>query len=151
MKVRVEVDETLTDPEVVLRVPSATAATPTLMNALATAGQAPATLRVMAGETAYWLPLGEILFIETADRHLQVHTKDAIFTRQARLYEVLATLPGSFMQVAKSAVVNLGTINALTRSLSSTRIEFAGSYKQLYASRRYAKALETRLKEMRES
>ncbi|MFD1440484.1 LytTR family DNA-binding domain-containing protein [Lacticaseibacillus hegangensis] len=146
MKIRVETDPDLKEPELVIRAKDQETAA-AMKSALA-APTAP-TLPVFQDTVERFLPLPTILFIETQDRTLQVHTKDDIFTSKQKLYELAESLPGSFMQVAKSVIINLNQVAAINRSLSDCLVEFQNSHKQVYASRRYYKALVERLNEMR--
>ncbi|WP_179396155.1 LytTR family DNA-binding domain-containing protein [Lacticaseibacillus absianus] len=103
------------------------------------------TLSVTQRGTEHFLPLADILFIETEGRQLQVHTATAIYVSRRTLSALIQTLPGNFMQVAKSTVINLDQVAAVTRSLSSCAVAFRQSHKQVFASRRNVKPLLARL------
>lgn len=147
MKVTVETDPQLDEPELIIRAKDQAAAD-AVRNAL-TAPTAAPTLPVFQDTVERFLPLPAILFIETEGRTLQVHTSDDIFTSKQKLYKLAESLPGSFMQVAKSVIINLNQVASINRSLSDCLVEFQNSHKQVYASRRYYKALVERLNEMR--
>ncbi|WP_461225423.1 LytTR family DNA-binding domain-containing protein [Lacticaseibacillus suihuaensis] len=109
----------------------------------------PATIACYKRGTEYYLPLKDVLFIETESRQLQIHTTDEIYTSKKTLRETLDELPHSFLQVAKSTVVNLKQVAAVNRSISNCEVSFHRSHKQVFASRRNAKQLLERLDEMR--
>ncbi|WP_225046533.1 LytTR family DNA-binding domain-containing protein [Lacticaseibacillus kribbianus] len=109
----------------------------------------PATITCYKRGVEFYLPLTEVLFIETEARQLQVHTATEIYTSKRTLHETLADLPHNFLQIAKSTVVNLDQIAAVNRSLSNCEVAFHRSHKQVFASRRNYKQLLERLDEMR--
>ncbi|KRN83190.1 response regulator [Pediococcus ethanolidurans] len=148
MKVRLEIDNTLQEPEVIIKASNHDPNVEHIKKLLENSSHSD-TLTCYQGATEYFLKLDNILFIETADRRLQVHTKDDIYISKNHLYKLADSLPGSFLQVSKSALVNLYQVNALTKSISNCLISFRNSHKQIYASRRYYKQLQERLNEMR--
>ena len=102
------------------------------------------------GPTEYYLPLEKILFFETVDGGISAHTADDIYETKYKLYELEERLPGYFMRISKSTIVNINQIYAITRNLTaSSVVEFAGNHKQVYVSRLYYKALKERLEEKR--
>lgn len=149
MKVRVEIDEHLQQPEVVIRTAGDDPNIEKIKQLLANTPLSNETLSGFKNSTEYFLKPESILFIETENRQLQIHTADDIYTSKERLYEIATELPAYFMQVAKSTIVNLNQINALNKSISNCLISFYDSHKEVYASRRYYKQLQERLNEMR--
>lgn len=145
MKIKFEQDPRWVEPEVIIR-----SNDPQLAAKLkAQLDATEATLAVYQGAKESYLPLSAIIFIETEDRQLQVHTKDDLYLSKERLYTLAARLPGIFLQVSKSTIINLLAVSALNRSLSNCLVSFSGTHKQIYASRRYYKQLTERLDEMR--
>ncbi len=89
-------------------------------------------------EKEFYIPLTEILFYETENKIVQAHTGTEIYQTEQKLYELEEWLPGSFMRISKSTIVNLREIYAITKNLAgASRIEFLGSHKSAYASRSY--------------
>lgn len=145
MKIKFEQDPRWVEPEVIIR-----SNDPKLAAKLkAQLDATEATLAVYQGAKESYLPLSAIIFIETEDRQLQVHTKDDLYLSKERLYTLAARLPGIFLQVSKSTIINLLAVSALNRSLSNCLVSFGVTHKQIYASRRYYKQLTERLDEMR--
>ena len=67
-----------------------------------------------------------------------------------KLYELEEILPGHFMRVSKSTILNLQKIYALHKTISSPcLVEFANTSKQVYVSRHYYRPLRSRLEEKR--
>ncbi|AVL00876.1 LytTR family DNA-binding domain-containing protein [Pediococcus inopinatus] len=149
MKVRLEIDESLTEPEIIIKAASGDPRAEQIKRWLEKPLPDHDTITCYQGTTEYFVKLDTILFVETADRRLQIHTADDIYTSKLHLYELTDTLPGYFLQVSKSAVLNLYQVSALTKSISNCLVSFRNTHKQVYASRRYYKQLQERLNEMR--
>lgn len=147
MKIHIEIDDTLQEPVVTIKAASADPELGRIQQLLTT--PVDQTLACFKDTTEHFIHLSDILFIETSDRLLQVHTADNIYTNKHSLHELIAVLPGSFLQIAKSTVVNLNQVGAVTHSIANCSVGFHNSYKQVYASRRYYKLLLERLGEMR--
>lgn len=102
------------------------------------------------GETEYFIPQDQILFFETEGKTITAHTADKMYETQYRLYELEEMLPGYFMRVSKSTIVNLNQIYSITRNLTaSSVVEFSDSIKKVYVSRNYYKSLIERMGEKR--
>ncbi len=100
-------------------------------------------------EKEFYVPLSDILFFETENKVVQAHTRTEIYQTEQKLYELEDGLPGSFMRISKSSIVNLRQIYAITKNLAgASRIEFAGCYKCVYVSRSFYRALTERLQKI---
>nr|WP_302466572.1 LytTR family DNA-binding domain-containing protein [Ruminococcus bicirculans (ex Wegman et al. 2014)] len=89
-------------------------------------------------------------FFETGEHNLNAHTSDDVFQVKMKLFELEEILPRKFVRVSKSAIVNVKHIYSVERNITSASlISFAGTHKQLYASRSYYKLLKLRLGERR--
>ena len=98
----------------------------------------------------FYFPVDRVLFFETEGEYVYAHTEKDSFRIKLRLYELEETLPGYFMRVSKSTILNTRHIYAMTKSLSaSCVVEFKGTHKQVYVSRHYYKPLKNRLEEKR--
>lgn len=101
-------------------------------------------------ETEYYLNLEDILFFETGIQGIEAHTIDDIFQSKFKLYELEEILPGTFMRISKSAILNTNRVYAINRNLTaSSIIEFQHTHKQVYVSRNYYKPLKNKLEEKR--
>ena len=97
---------------------------------------------------AYYFPLEDVLFFETDGDHVYAHTANDAYRIRYRLYELEEMLPSSFVRIAKSAIVNTAKIYSVARDLTaSSRVQFSGTHKQIYVSRRYYQNLRQRLQE----
>ena len=66
------------------------------------------------------------------------------------LYELEELLPGQFMRVSKSAILNTSHVYSITKNLSSSSVvQFRNTHKQVYVSRMYYKPLKCKLEEKR--
>lgn len=150
MKVKIEIVEGLEEEEVIIRCGALDDAVVGLQDYLSKQNDGKRCLALAEGETDFFIPMGDILFFETQGREIRAHTADKIFTCGYKLYELEELLPGCFMRVSKSTIVNLDRIYSVTRNLTASSIvEFAGSCKQAFVSRAYYKAMTERLKARR--
>lgn len=146
MKIRIEIDENLTEEEVIIRTANLGAEEEEISSALKELSRARQKFVFCKDETDYYLPLESIAFFETEGSSVHAHTKDDMFTVRLRLYELEEALPGFFMRVSKSTILNLRFVYALTRSISGTcLVQLHGTHKQVYVSRYYYKPLKERL------
>lgn len=136
VRVRIEQDEKLTTPEVVLRVPPQTAGTAELVAALQ-AAVTPQQLTLSHRGRQVRVAIATILFCEAAGHQVTVHTADQLYTTREPLYQLAERLPDQFIRASKSAILNRDQVASLTRSLTGNLVKFQQSHKQLYVSRRY--------------
>lgn len=150
MKVRIEIEEELQEEEVVIRCSRMDEQILKIQAAIMEQTRGKQHIALKNGDTEYYLPLEEILFFETENKTVFAHTRDKMLETEYKLYELEELLPGSFMRISKSAIVNLEPIYSITRNLTaSSVVEFVHSHKQIYVSRNYYKPLVERLAEKR--
>lgn len=152
MKVKIEICPDMEEDEVTIRCRELNDAVLKLQALAADSGAGGRKLSLHRGDTEYYVALSDILFFETQGREIQAHTADKLFETCYKLYELEEQLPGYFMRISKSTIVNLEYIYSITRNLTaSSVVEFAGSPKKVYVSRSYYKALIERLEEKRKA
>ena len=101
-------------------------------------------------EREYFFPLDEIIFFETADNQIHAHTGTDVFQVKYRLYELEEILPGNFVRVSKSTILNSDRIHSITKNLASANtVAFIGTHKQVFVSRYYYRALKDKLESRR--
>lgn len=151
MKIRIELEENLSEDEVVIRCRSLTDEVKQVQNAVATATSSQQSFILYKEDTEYYVALSDILFFETEGSQLYAHTRDNAYQAKYRLYELEEILPGYFLRVSKSTIVNVKEIYSLSKSnLTSTSVAaFEGSHKQVFVSRHYSKLLKEKLTEVR--
>lgn len=148
MRVIIEIDESIEQEQVVIKCREFDERVMKMQRILAEQLKSEMTLVAAKGDREYYIPLGNILFFETENKNIQVHTKDDIYETKYKLYELEEVLPGYFMRISKSTIVNLNHIYSITRNLTaSSLVEFADCHKCVYVSRNYYKLLVERLAE----
>lgn len=146
MKIVVEIDEALSEEEIIIRCNSPTAETQILLDAIKRAVSGSEKFAVFKEDREYFIELGDILFFETESGSIWVHTKDDMYSIHYKLYELEDILPGNFMRVSKSTILNTRHIYSISRNLaSSSVVQFNGTHKQVYVSRYYYKLLKQHL------
>ena len=102
------------------------------------------------GNIEYYLILDDILFFETDEKAISVHTRTDTYQSKYKLYELENILPSFFMRVSKSTILNTNHIYSIDRNLTaSSVVAFSGTHKQVYVSRYYYKPLISKLEEKR--
>ncbi|PWJ50794.1 LytTR family DNA-binding domain-containing protein [Faecalicatena contorta] len=150
MKIRIEIDENLIEEEVIVRGSSLNEQVQQIQRALSEISKQEQRIVFHKDETEYYLPLTEILFFETDGKAIHAHTAGDIYLIKHRLYELEEILPGYFMRVSKSTILNVRCIYSINRSVStSCVVQFKDTHKQVYVSRYYYKPLRNRLEEKR--
>ena len=144
MKVRIEIDENMSEDEIVIRCAQPDERVLKMKRA------AEPEIAFFKDAAQFYPPLDSILFFETGEHNLNAHTSDDVFQVKMKLFELEEILPRKFVRVSKSAIVNVKHIYSVERNITSASlISFAGTHKQLYASRSYYKLLKLRLGERR--
>lgn len=147
MKVKIEIETGLEETEVIIRCGQLDDSVVNLQNYIAQQSGGERCLSLYRGDTEYYVPVKEIYFFETEGKAIQAHTADNIFETPYKLYELEEQLPGGFMRISKSTIVNLDYIYSITRNLTaSSVVEFSGSNKKALVSRSFYKALTERLR-----
>ena len=150
MKVRMEMDENLPEEEIVIHCRELSDEIVMLQRQIAEAIHGKMKLHVAKGETAYFLDLDEVLFLETNDTKVAVHTKEQIYETKQRLYELEELLPGSFLRVSKSTILNTDRIRSIRKNITgASEVEFNGTGKKTFVSRSYYRLLTDKMEEKR--
>lgn len=150
MKIKIEMDTTLSEDEILIRCQTMDEKIIKIQQMLQDLISSNRNFVFYKGTTEYYLPLEQILFFETDAEGISAHTHDDIYETKFKLYELEEYLPGYFMRVSKSTILNVNYVYSITRNLTaSSLVEFQGSHKHVYVSRNYYKALKSRLEEKR--
>lgn len=150
MKIRVEVDDTLQQNEVVVKCPYINDEVLEIQAALENIIAKKKPIIFYKDDTEYYFPLEEVLFFETGENTLYAHTINNVFQVKYKLYELEDLLFNYFVRVSKSTILNVHHIYSITRNISaSSVVKFQHTHKQVYVSRHYYKVLKNKLVEMR--
>ena len=150
MKIRIEIEEGIAEDEVVIRCSSLTKQVAAVQRAVSDVTNVSERLPFYKGNTEYYLSLDEILFFETDEGGICAHTGDEVYRTKYKLYELEDILPGVFIRVSKSTILNTAHIYSIDRNLTaSSVVAFYGTHKQVHVSRYYYKPLIRKLEEKR--
>lgn len=150
MKIRIELDTTVKENEVIIRCNELNEEVKNIQTALSSMLEDVNHIAFYKGDAEYYIDLAEIIFFDTEENGICAHTVDNIYNVKYKLYELEELLPGYFMRVSKSTILNTNRIYSITRSLSSSsKVEFQNTHKQVYVSRYYYKPLKIKLLEKR--
>lgn len=150
MKIRLELDSSLTEDELVIRSSSLDEKNYQLKDDIEKALNKTKLVLLYKNHRSYYLDLDEILFFETYGGQVQAHTAKQLYQVSYRLYELEEGLPDYFIRISKSTIVNIYHIEAIKRNIrSSSLIEFRNSHKSTYVSRFYYRELKKKIEEIR--
>lgn len=151
MKVRIEINENMnTEDEVIIRCSKLDERVQKVYNTIMDITKGSRHLTLYQGNVDYYIPLESILFFETSDNCISAHTATNVYETTYRLYELEELLPGNFMRVSKSTILNINHIYSISRNLtSSSEIQLLNTHKRVFVSRYYYKSLKLRLEEKR--
>ena len=148
MKIRIDLDETLKEDEVVIHCRSIDSQILSIQKTVSDIIGRGHSFVLYKEDKEYYVPLDQILFFETCADGISAHTADNVFQTKYRLYELEEILPGDFIRVSKSTILNTSKIYSLTKNITSTSVvQFDNSVKEVYVSRSYYKALKIKLEE----
>lgn len=150
MKILIELDNKIKENEIIIRCSELNEDVKNIQVMLDDMLSCKKQITFYKGDTEYYLSFKEILFFETEENGICAHTIDNIYNVKYKLYELEEFLPGYFMRVSKSTILNTNHIYSITRSISSSsKVEFQNTHKQVYVSRYYYKPLKIKLLEKR--
>lgn len=142
LKVKIEIDPGAKDCEVTIRCSEVDAKVLAIQKALSEAGNSDRQISFFKDDAEFFVPLDDILFFETDSGLIRAHTADDEFEARYKLYELEEKLPSFFQRVSKSTILNSHKVYSITKNLAgASRIEFQNTYKIVYCSRNYYKAL----------
>lgn len=148
MKVRIELDPQMDEPEMIIRAPRLTEEVARLQQLILEQKMTPLTFYKDRSE--YFVNVSEILFFETDGEKIYGHTREEAYEVRQKLYELEEILPIAFCRISKSTIVNTKQIYSIEKSFSGTStVNFYQTHKQVHVSRHYYQLLKERLKEMR--
>ena len=148
MKVCIELDPQMDEPEMIIRAPRLTEDVARLQQLILEQKMTPLTFYKDRSE--YFVDVSEILFFETDGEKIYGHTREEAYEVRQKLYELEEILPVAFCRVSKSTIVNTKQIYSIEKSFSGTStVNFYQTHKQVHVSRHYYQLLKERLKEMR--
>lgn len=150
MKIKIEIDDGLAEEEIVIRCKSLNEDVISIQKRITDAVNSRMQLEVTKGEKEYYITIDEIIFFETDASGVVVHTANQIYETKYRLYELENLLPGNFIRVSKSTILNSARVRAIHKNITgASEVEFTGTNKKVFVSRNYLKLLLEKLEEKR--
>ncbi len=142
LKIKIEIDEGLKDPEITIKCPEVNEEVARIQRMLSESAQGTSQIIFHKEDSEYFLPLDNILFFETEGGRIRAHTADDEFEAKYKLYELEERLPFYFLRISKSTILNTHKVYSINKNLAgASKVEFYGTYKTVYCSRNYYKAL----------
>lgn len=137
MRIRIELADDLDETELVIRCADIDEEVRQLQRLL-TNRSSPPPIVFYREDREFYFSLQDVLFFESGDEQVFAHTGKEAYRVKFRLYELEELLPGHFMRVAKSTIVNTRQIFSIARNITSAScVRFRNTHKEIYVSRRY--------------
>lgn len=95
MKVRIEIDDSLNEDEIVIRTKEYTEELQQLISNF----KSKPSIQFFKPDTEYYLDLDAILFFESDNGRVYAHTANDMFFTTQKLYELENILPNSFLRI----------------------------------------------------
>ena len=150
MKMQIEIDEKILEDEVIIRCNQLSDEINKIQNFVNELILKKTSIIFYKDNIEYYISLNEVLFFETEENNVFAHTLENVYQVKYKLYELEKLLPGNFMRVSKSSILNIDHIYSITRNITASSIvEFQNTYKKVYVSRNYYKPLKFKLLEKR--
>lgn len=148
MKIKIEVDESINEDEVIIKCRDITSEVNSFYKKISNFLCEKNEIAFYKGEQVFYFPLSDVLFFETEYDRIYAHTTKDSFIVKFKLYQLENFLPMEFIRCSKSTIVNSSKIFSINKNITaSSLIEFYNSHKQVYVSRFYYKALKLKLDE----
>ena len=148
MKIRLELNQDLTEVEVVIKAARLDSQIQDIQRALEQATAPP--LIFYKGTSEFFVDVDKMLFFETDGSKIYAHTADDAYEVRLKLYELEERLPYYFCRISKSTIANSRSIYSLEKSFSGTsRVRFYETHKEVHVSRHYYQFLKEKLNETR--
>ena len=148
MNIRIELDQSLDETEMVIKVSRLDERIQRIQEALEET--ATPSILFYKESSEYFLDLADILFFETDGSKIFAHTREDAYEVKHKLYELEDRLPYYFCRISKSSIINSKAIYSLEKSFSgSSSVRFYDTHKEVYVSRHYYQILKEKLNETR--
>ena len=143
MKITINIDESLTDAEIVV---NCGAMTPETEQMIASLQLFDKQITVIQNDELFILDVSKIIYVESVDRKTFVYTSDDCFETKLKLYEIEERLCNcGFLRTGRAALVQLKYIRSLKTELNRKLRLTLENGEQLIVSRQYADELKRRL------
>ena len=137
MRIRIEVDDSLEENEVLIRCRQMDESVRRLSRLISEQSKPGGSMVFYKNNQEYYFPLERVLFFDTGGERVFAHTASDAYLVKYRLCDLEEMLPRFFRAGNKSAIVNIRQNLFDHAPTSASLITFNGSHKQVYASRYY--------------
>lgn len=143
MKVKVEIDEKIAEPEI--RISGNFADVVKIQEMLT--GEFSRKLELFAKGEVHFVPTEDVIFFESVDGKTWAHTVREIYEAHEKLYELEEDLPRYFARISKSVIANTREISSIAKNIAGPSVvRFRETEKRTTASRSFYKILIEKMK-----
>lgn len=148
MKVNFNQDNNLRDNEIKVEVSANQLSQPVidLINNINSNNSFSKTLPISIGDSTRMIQFADIIAIEVLKNNLTIHTFSQEFEIKGQLKSILLKLPeNDFIQVSKSAIINLDCLDSLEAGFSGNMVAILSHSVKIGVSRKYLPDLKFKL------
>ncbi len=143
MKIIINENASLQEPEIIINCPRITSQLAAIISQLHVMD-----LKITGTENGqtYILDAADILFIDTADKRTFLYTQSNVYESSLRLYELEEKLyPSGFIRANKSCILNFNHIKSIKADIDGRLLITMNNSEKLFISRQYAPLLKKKL------
>lgn len=149
MKIRIEIDNELSEEEIIIKCREVNPSVLKMQQIISDSIQ-DSNFVFYKDNVEFYLPTEQILFFEVSGNFVNAHTEKDVYIVKQKLCQVEDKLPLSFIRVSKSTILNCDHVLSIDRHITSfSTVSFARTHKQVFVSRNYLKGLSQRMNERR--
>lgn len=147
LDIQIEIIDHLDKPQVIIKTDAMSTFVKDILNSLESVNSVhPQKIMVKEDDRDIILNLKEVLFCESVEGIIYIHTPENIYKLRQSLAEFEKSLPEYFARISRAAVANLAKVQEINRNLhGSSLMKFTESNKQTTVSRRFYKPVKNQL------
>ena len=143
MKISININENITETEIVI---NSRSLTPEIEKIITALRMLDSQITVSKDGESYILDAAKIVYVESVDRRTFVYTEQDCFESRLKLYEIEEMLCSmGFLRISKSCLVHLKYIRSLKAEINRKLRLTLENGEQIIVSRQYADELKQRL------
>ncbi len=104
-------------------------------------------LTCQKGKDIYKINCREICYIDSIQELQYIHTEKEIYTTKQRLYMLEKELPGEFVRISKSAILNMEKVKQYSPMIGGIMMAEFPNGEIVYISRKYLREIRNNIKE----
>lgn len=144
MKLSLNIDENITEPNITIEAPTLTNNIKTIIQCIEDIDQIE-QLRGYHDDSISFIKVDDILSIKTEHKQVVALTQHTQYVIKSRLYTLEDVLPSHFIRISKSEIININKLHKLSIEPNGLIKMYLQNAYETYSARRYLKSIKERL------